>query len=198
MNVPTLTMPTDLAREKYDAYREALESREPTPEDTSILLGYKALAAGKQLLDIHQVFRACPVDATGLPRFAIGRASWKWCHYAMNNIRAAFASHPNMLMRKGQTGKVAIPRAFMAPGAKAVDHWRPSRAMVPLIPAPLRPKGDLGRYHVLWEAEWEPTPPTDPILLCRLSGSLYVILAAWDLTDLERAVLAGRFLEGQS
>ena len=70
---------------------------------------------------------------------------------------------------------------------------------MPIIPAPIRPKAmDLSRYFVLFEAEWQAIPPKDPLLLSRLSGSLYVILAAWDLTELERAVLAGRFLDNRS
>lgn len=40
--------------------------------------------------------------------------------------------------------------------------------------------------------EWAPVPPTDPFLLRHLGGTLYVVLAQWDLTPLEKAVLAGR------
>jgi hypothetical protein len=39
---------------------------------------------------------------------------------------------------------------------------------------------------------WEYVPHPDPILLKRLSGSLFVVLAAWDLTELEQKVLKGR------
>jgi hypothetical protein len=63
--------------------------------------------------------------------------------------------------------------------------------VVPSIPPRLRPPSALADYFILWEAAWE-SIPTDPMLLRRLSGSLYAALAVWDLTDLERAVLGMR------
>jgi hypothetical protein len=66
---------------------------------------------------------------------------------------------------------------------------------VPLVPPNLRPARGLNRYCILFEAEWEPVPPTDPMLLRHLHGSLYAVLAVWDLTPLERAVIAGRLSE---
>jgi hypothetical protein len=65
--------------------------------------------------------------------------------------------------------------------------------LVPIIPAPIRPTRRLDQYHILWEADWQ-AAPTDPILLQKLTGNLFVILAAWDLTELERAVLSVRLL----
>ena len=72
--------------------------------------------------------------------------------------------------------------------------WGDMRAMVPPIPPALRPPYKLGNYAILWEATWEkvPRPPGDPALLRHIGGDLYAVLAIWDLTDLERAVLAGR------
>lgn len=49
---------------------------------------------------------------------------------------------------------------------------------------------DLPREEI--EAQWRPVPPVDPFLLKHLGGTLYVVLAQWDLTPLEQAVLAGR------
>jgi hypothetical protein len=201
VDVPTITMDVDVAREKYDHYRAALESRDPTPEDNRIVLGYKALAAGKQLLDLHQVFKGCPLDEAGRPRLAVGRASWQWCHLNAGNEfvrgqgyvkRMRFADSVRHLQYSGPIGKVIIPAHACPPGKLTEKTWR---AMVPPVPLPIRPKGNLHEYHVLWEAEWQQAPPVDPLLLSRLAGSLYVILAWWDLTELERAVLAGRFAE---
>jgi hypothetical protein len=69
------------------------------------------------------------------------------------------------------------------------------RAMVPSIPPKLRPKrSQLSNFHILFEAEWTvdptPLPPVDPALLRHLGGDLYAVVAVWDLTDVERAVLA--------
>ena len=45
--------------------------------------------------------------------------------------------------------------------------------------------------HLLWEPRWErrPRPPGDPALLKHLAGPLYAVLATWDLTPVEQAVL---------
>lgn len=69
------------------------------------------------------------------------------------------------------------------------------RAMVPNVPPALRPKFSLSGYLTLFEVEeWKtaPRPPGDPALLKHIGGDLYAILAVWDLTPLEQAVLHGR------
>jgi hypothetical protein len=66
------------------------------------------------------------------------------------------------------------------------------KALIPAIPAHLRPADDLANYHILWEAKWEPTAPVDPLLLKRLTDNIYVILAQWDLTPIEQAILEDR------
>jgi hypothetical protein len=66
-------------------------------------------------------------------------------------------------------------------------------AQLPLIPAHLRPQRGLANYHILWEAEWEPLPPRDPYLLRRIGkADLWLVVAHWDLTEVERAALSTR------
>lgn len=72
----------------------------------------------------------------------------------------------------------------------------PAITMAPLVPADVRPAtGQLRDWHVLWEVEaWHDspqtmTPPRDPYLLRYIGGSLWAVLAEWDLTELERAVM---------
>lgn len=72
-------------------------------------------------------------------------------------------------------------------------NWSRVQAITPLIPIDLRPKRGLENYHVLWEAVWHPAPPVDPMLLRRIGeADLWVVLAAWDLGEVERAALAAR------
>lgn len=53
-------------------------------------------------------------------------------------------------------------------------------------------------FFILWEVEnWSDRPLTavpdrDPLLLKHISGDLYTVEAAWDLTDLEQAIMARR------
>jgi hypothetical protein len=64
-------------------------------------------------------------------------------------------------------------------------------AQYQLLPPSIKPsEASLKHYHILWEAEWENAPPVDPYLLRRISANLFVVIASWDLTPLERAVMA--------
>jgi hypothetical protein len=205
MDVATIVMPADEARAKLDEYRAALAGRDPTDEDSGILIGYRALAAGKSLLDLHGVFRSCPVNAKGQPALAVARAHWRRCVAELKGDGSAtfWQDWP----KRGRGGRTAWHRLVNLPRGTLPDALRPThqgtrvswatrelRAVVPLIPANLRPAAGLNRYVVLWEADWEEVP-VDPMLLRHAHGSLYVVLAAWDLTSLERAVLAGRLTE---
>jgi hypothetical protein len=202
MDVSTISMPADTARAKLEEYREALGAHGGTEEDRGILMGYKAIASGKTLLNLNDVFRACALDHKGRPRLAVGRASWRWCYLQMRSIleskggnyvnRWLFSQSARYLWGNGRLGSVVVPLPTASQVAPTSGQWR---AMVPLIPPNLRPTEKAMRnYHVLWEAEWE-SVPVDPMLLRHLHGSLYVVLAVWDLTSLERAVLSGRLSE---
>ncbi len=64
---------------------------------------------------------------------------------------------------------------------------------MPIVPINLRPKRGLANYHILWEAEWHNVVPVDPLLLRRLGkGDLWLVVAAWDLTEVEQAALTAR------
>lgn len=197
MNVATLTMPADQARQKFDEYRAALDGKEPTPEDTGIMLGYQALAAGKALLNLPTVLRAGPVDDEGMPRLAAARAHWRWCHLRLGTDGGAFCEGERIYWTDRRTAwhrTVRFPAGTIRdpkPGVRLFQR----RALVPLIPPNLRPARGLNRYVILFEAEWKPIAPKDPLLLRHLHGDLYTVLAAWDLTELERAVLAGRLAD---
>jgi hypothetical protein len=197
MDVATIAMPADLARQKYDEYRQALAGTEPSDEDRGIMLGYRALASGKALLDLHAVFRACPLNDRGLPRLAVARADWTWSFFGRSwrdAGRTTFAAREQIIGRRGGYGR---HRIVLPDGVVRVPAGSGARgkALVPLIPPNLRPAAGLHNYLILFEAEWQPVPPKDPLLLRPLHGSLCVVLAAWDLTSLERAVLAGRLTE---
>jgi len=65
---------------------------------------------------------------------------------------------------------------------------------VPAIPFHLRPNGDAEKYFILWEVdewkEWQQTrAPGDPLLLERIAHPIYVVVAQWDLSELEKRIL---------
>jgi hypothetical protein len=203
MDVATLTEPAEVARAKYDEYRAALDGTEPNPEDKAILMGYAALAAGKVLIDLPAVFRACPVDEQGRPKLAAARAHWRWCHLhrgCRRDCPPRFTrdDYPSWFGRTAwhRVLDMPLPRAALPPDGDYRDpRGKTIRALVPLIPPSIRPTRALSRFVILFEPEWEPVPPADPMLLRHLHGGLYVVLSAWNLSPLERAVLAGRLTE---
>jgi hypothetical protein len=78
-------------------------------------------------------------------------------------------------------------------------QWHAWSAMVPIVPPEHQPRagGRLNAYVTLFEVEdWQwrvpPRPPGDPALLRHVGGSIYAVLAVWDLTELEQLVLSGR------
>jgi len=60
---------------------------------------------------------------------------------------------------------------------------------VPHIPPPIRPQIHLRNFHILFEVEKWNEYPVDPYLLRRIEGHLFVVVAEWELTALEAALL---------
>lgn len=200
--VEPVTMPKDNARELYRQYREHCRSKH-TPEDRGIMLGYRALAKGHAVIDLYDVFRKCPADAKGLPRLAVGRAHWTVCWHRRDfpSTGAEFRCDRYFGSGRGTntSKKIWIPGNVMNPAcsrypevlSRSEVRSGDGRAVVPIIPASIRPKTSLERYHILWEADWE-VVPRDPLLLRLIHGSMYAVLAQWDMTELERMVLSHR------
>ena len=190
MNVQTISMDRTEARKAFLEYRKAVRARH-TAEDQAIMAGYKAIARGISVVNVRESIKGAGLNSKLLPLLAIARADALKVYYSCNEWRGAVFTtkvHRNRYVdweaRAGQSFSFAKGDLPEVEG----DH----SAFLPYIPKPLRPVGDLSRYHVLWEATWLPEPPRDPMLLRRLHGDLFAVVAHWNLTDLERAVMAGR------
>lgn len=185
MNVPTMEMPREQAVRAYREYRDAVRAN-PNAQDRAIMLGFKALAKGQAIVDLVKVFQTCGVhEASKLPKLAVARADWEYVSFDRTywpSVRYDFFRWP--ANRRGVTPSVRIDSPDLPRG------WvrGRSRSVVPLIPPKLRPAGDLSGYWILFEADWRQVPG-DPLLLKHLTGSLYAVLAVWDLTELERTIL---------
>lgn len=193
MNVETATVKVDYfqATRAYTAYRQAIKENRATKDDVQLARAYHALLRGKKVIDVGVALTTGGLDARNLPKLAVSRADWPlvWVsRSASTDWRYQFSSREYQWGRKPK-GEVAV-RLPIPP-----QDTRAARAQVPLIPPQFRPKGSLSEYHILFEPNWEPQPPDpDPLLLKRLDndGLLFVVLAAWDLTPLEQAVLRAR------
>lgn len=194
MNVKPITMDPHAARKAFLEYKRDVRGRHDA-ETTAILRGYRAIARGQAVLNLPQTIIHGGLDAQLRPLLAVAMASAERVYYASDPNGARFTTRES----KSWNGRWEADfywrdrrRTFHLnvgdlPPVKGIH-----RALVPYVPMPLRPRGALSNYLVLFEARWEPVPPTDPMLLRHLHGDLYAVVAHWNLTDLERAVMAGR------
>lgn len=180
MNVEKLSMDQTQARILYRAYQESRGHM--TADDRAIAAIYKRIAAGKLVIRALASITAAGLGADGRPKLAIMRADIK-------KVRCTCRRDEVRLSGQTRGTSYAKDRYFTLtmPGAK---YDTPDRiASVPLIPVHLRPHKAIEKYHVLWEADWDQYP-VDPYLLRRFGADAWLVVAAWDLTPVERAVMS--------
>lgn len=200
MNVSTLTMDPTQAREKLCAYRADLhKDSEAVYQEAAA--AYERLAKGQVLLRLSQTIAEGGIDENNRPRLAICRADRKevkvskmWMDDSLMFQAGPFnwngAPHYSIRQAPQLTRRVVMRHK--------VKEFAPGYALVPMVPADVRPKhGQLKDWFVLWEVDhWADKPqlakaPVDPFLLEHVGGDLYAVLAQWDLTPLEQAILEG-------
>lgn len=195
MNVTTIRMERAQAREKLKAFRREAHKRADA-EYEAARIGYEALADGIPLIRLTQAFAEAGWDEAGNPRLAIARSDRRRVRYRVEwqNARRvlSFDASSGWGARGGPTLQRSVPLSVMPPRPANAPNSPNLGAIVPMIPADVRPGGRAKNWFTLFEAMWEPVPPVDPILLQHLGGDLYAVLAEWDLTELERAIIAGR------
>lgn len=197
MNIDTITIDIDEAKAHLVEYQEAVKTaihEERVAEDRMMVAAFRAASRGARLIRLAESVRTAGVGADGMPRLAVCRAHAEWVYLAMTRRGAVEMSEwpwprirTRVSVRRFPDGTVKTDRF--------VDWYEGWRAMVPTVPPHLRPRHGLHNYHILWEAEWVKTTvraPVDPVLLKHVGGDLYAVLAEWDLTEIERAVLEGR------
>lgn len=192
MKVEALKMDQEKARELYETYIEHRDKMRP--EDEEIAAIYKRLAQGATVIRALESIRAAGVNEQGLPKLAICPAHMTECWFRASGTHEGGSPQVTFgkqsFYERERKGVVRMPW----PGLKephAGSRWTWC-AQVPLIPIHLRPKASLERYHILWEAEWTKRYPVDPYLLRRFVGDAWLVVAAWDLTPVERAVMEQR------
>ena len=220
MELSTIEMPREQAREAFKDYRAAVRARHDE-EDQSLMRGYRELATGRHLIRLSDTIRAGGFEqlefrrstarrgprvmVTGqLPRLAVARADARLCF--TDGVQQDGSVHfrgKGEIHARNRADRIDLPQVFEADEHLVgladtwVTTWRTPRfrAIVPNVPPPLRPSDALGNYHLLFEAEWAlaaPAAPVDPALIKHIGGDIWAVHAVWDLTELERAVLSGR------
>ena len=160
-------------------------------QDLEIARIYRAIARGKKIISVADAIRSAGLDSRGRPLLAVCRASAQhaFCRVEPWKDQVTFSELDTNSLRSDR------PRS----GTKIVIDWPNLRssvtevvsamAFLPRIPPQYRPASQkLTGYHILWEADWTHLP-RDPYLLKRIGKDAWVVLAAWDLTDVEMNVL---------
>lgn len=177
----TATVEIDHAK-AMTLYRQYKQHRDQfTKLDAEIENAYRQISRGRKVIRALESIRLAGLDALKRPRLAIVRADAEWCYLARSTNQVIFTMDP--------WPKTRAPRRSVVlpwPGMEWVSSA--AKARVPLIPVHLRPRVSLERYHLLFEADWVGVPP-DPMLLRRCGNDLWVVVAAWDLTPVELAVM---------
>lgn len=195
MDLATIVIPPEEARARAEEYSKAFrESR--SVEDEAMAQGFRAAARGLPIIQLSKVIAAGGwFPEIDLPRLAVARADATECMVEFDRANTIYADAREARSFGALVGthtvRVPVARPAFTRGAPRV--WR-AVTMVPSVPPKHRPKrGRLRSCHVLWEVDqWTLVPPRDPALIRHIRGDLWSVLAVWDLTELERAVLAQR------
>jgi len=194
MDLATIVVPEDEARAKAAEYAEAIRT-ERTAEDEALAMGYRAAARGLPLIRLSDAVRRGGFFDNGLPRIAVINADAKEASAHWDGDDIVFADE-QVDSQWGNRGALVNRHTVRVRGIRpdSSRRWNSGWTVVPIIPPRIRPRRHrLHRRHILWEVEeWKRgISPRDPALLRHIRGDLWAVLAVWDLTELERAVLAG-------
>lgn len=205
MQLDTIVMDPAEAKARVEEYT-SLAYEERTAEDDAIAAGYRAAARGLPLIKLSETIAAGGWFDNGLPRLAIARADATQARvnvtgWSNGTCELVYRSADGEVsdwapVRAAHVGRHGVVVHLPVPAPPSPrPHWGRGQTVVPIVPPRFRPRRRrrLHNLHVLWEVEqWDPTPPVDPALLRHVRGDLWAVLAVWDLTPLERAVLAAR------
>ncbi len=210
MDVKTVSMPKGDAEKAYKEYLAVIKTRKKKIEKKvekhleDLKKVYHALKDGKKVIDIYDAFEDTGIDEDGNPKLAIAQAHRKRVTFRKEiGGGGIFSSDAGKWNWQEKVVDVRLP-------AETFSEWkddkgvvpeyasdiaqRESTTRVPIIPAHLMPKGKLEKYYLLWEVdEWKPVPKVkDPFLLKRINANTFIVLAAWDLTEVEQIVMRGQ------
>lgn len=186
----TITVDKYEAARQLRAYQKALQGTKETArrrEDRDTMRALHVLKRGERLISLAKVFEHVEVDEFQRPKIAIARADARFVELRTGQgDRTWTFGHGE---KRWDRSNAAADIRIVVPARVRPTQWKNSRAVVPVIPPWLRPAEDkLPEYFTLFEADWQ-TAPIDPALLKRVTTDLFVVLATWDLSPVERAVL---------
>lgn len=184
MNTSLIKVEWTEACRQYRLYRE-LPEKHQTAETRALRRAYWHAKQGKPIIDLYAAFKEAGVNSDDDPRLAFARATAHTAEfYRRSNGSGDFCSAGMADFRLPENTFSSLSGA----------SWKHLKTQVPMIPGPIqaRIKGNLSRFYILWEVEKWDAIPVDPYLLLKLSKNLFVVMAEWNLTPLEQAIVHGR------
>lgn len=174
-----------LVKAQIDAEKAAEQRAEwemGTARERRVAVAYRAVEEGRQMIDLEASLQKAGVDFFGRPTIAI-------CPAQRHRVRLETWNETGRVQYRSRLWTYNTEMA----GVNGSDVGEIGFATAPLMPPHIRKiaqRGDL----LFWEAQWHSTRVKreiviDPALLEPVVGSLYVVKAAWELTDLEAAAL---------
>jgi hypothetical protein len=186
METQIVTLDRKKALELYRAYKT--HAHYSTPIDHEIQRTYQLIAQGKMVIKALESIGAAGVNEQGWPKLAIMRADQEQCYF---DTDYSGGGGTFQAQRWGR-GPASLNLKVSIPGVPK-ERRETGIAIVPQCPLTHRPKRGLANYHILWEAEWTKIVPRDPYLLRRIGkADLWLVVHAWDLTEVERGAMATR------
>ncbi len=200
--VETIVIPEKQAEEEWKKYCKLLRTR----KDKHLEIMKKSMyfaKQGKKLINVYDVIQKGGLNKNREPRLAIARADINEVRFVKQDTGSGQFCMEHGSYRSGWNTDVHLPQKTFKTQwernlkADGTPDWgiknNEFKTKVPLIPADLMPEGELKNYYILWEVkEWEQLPETkDPFLLKRISENMFAVLGAWDVTELERAIIGG-------
>lgn len=198
--ITKISMPKDQAKEEWKKYCDLLKERQE-----KFLKVMKEsmhhIKEGRNLIDVYEAMQKAGLNEKGEPKLAICRADKRECVFEKRDTGTGiFGFDVQYNGIAWSKDRVELPqKTFDIQWAREGNaQWNIAKKLlktkVPVIPVELMPEGKLDNYYILWEVkEWEDLPEAkkDPFLLKRISENLFAILGAWEVTELERAVMRG-------
>jgi hypothetical protein len=203
MHTELIQLDRGRAAQLYRDYKKAVYYDKPLTEvDAEVMQAYRLIAKGKMIIRALESIRQAGLTRDFLPKLAIAPATAPKVFLTRYHDGQMQMSPTERFARGRKRNTFAFrENTFVFPADSFPLTWdrkgRSQRsehsAQVPPVPLSLKPKRGLASYFILWEANWQPEPARDPYLLRRIGrADLWVVLAHWELTEVERAALSTR------
>ena len=204
MQVETISIEREKARQNLADLKKLFKTNADIAKNKiyrELQRAYGHMKHGGKVLDVYQAFKDTGIGADGHPKIAIVRADAKVCHlYKYRGGRAIFSykapdrwgQHNTREARKSER-EIGLPEGTFVWSNKIGWSGEHCKTTVPIIPPAIlieQVRYHLRNYFILWEVEdWKMEPPKDPLFLKMITPNLFAVLATWDLSELERAII---------